>query len=448
VVLDLMDEYHDFDVLTAKALDFVCATSDERLGSRRSACVADAWLHVAPYDDVVPDCNRFTSMGSPRVLTNGVKSSAETALAAAVHFRSWTPSFPSMTSAHTSPIRASTPSDQHFGLHARAAFRVVERLGRDGAASQVPRSMVQSDGRAAETLGHPPAQTSPDWPNLRWFSHESPRATGAGDEPAARLHPRDIEEVTYSCSAELADVQLSPFVWPAQDHFELLLRSSTTRHTVREDRSSAPCLSIDGLRFALELPRDRTGQDVENAYEVAGAEDPTVASVDGTYYVYYTGWNEHLKRGDCCRVGASRLNGWRNAHRAPFNAGGTEPQRGGNRAGRRRTWRLFFEYAQRWPLEDRIASSSSVAGPWTVGALLFEARPDGRMAFEPGPVMRRGRAAVMFYNGATRAASGASAGSSSTLPSHASSHAACTRSCYLANVVSRRIRTLRRRSGS
>jgi 2-haloacid dehalogenase len=159
----LMDEYHDFDVITAKALDFVCATSDERLDRVHRRALADAWLHVAPYDDVVPELQSLHEHGVPlAVLTNGAKSSAETALAAAgaLPFLDAVLSVDDVRAYKPDPRVYRLPT-QHFGCDA-ASLLFVSSNGWDatGAASAGYRvAWCNRTGRPAETLGHPPATT-------------------------------------------------------------------------------------------------------------------------------------------------------------------------------------------------------------------------------------------------------------------------------------------------
>jgi predicted GH43/DUF377 family glycosyl hydrolase len=114
------------------------------------------------------------------------------------------------------------------------------------------------------------------------------------------------DSVSYIGSAELEGMyKLSPFVWREGDHFELLLRvvnysDNPSEKVARIHRG----ISLDGLRFALGThPVIAPG--AEESYDGGGCEDPSVALVDGTYYVYYTGWNERLKRGELL-LGACR----------------------------------------------------------------------------------------------------------------------------------------------
>src|ERR1700738_3437842 len=102
-----------------------------------------------------------------------------------------------------------------------------------------------------------------------------------------------IESVTYASSDELAWMyKLSPFVWHEGDHFELLLRVVNYSDTPSEKVARIHRgISLDGLAFALGAkPVIAPDDDVTGSYDSGGCEDPSVTSVDGSYYVYYTGW--------------------------------------------------------------------------------------------------------------------------------------------------------------
>lgn len=88
---------------------------------------------------------------------------------------------------------------------------------------------------------------------------------------------------------------LSPFVWRHAPQYEILLRA-VNRSTIPAEKIARVNYgsSRDGLRFIMDDrpviapgPRRR---------DKDGCEDPTLAIVDGTYYVYYTGWNQTFKR--------------------------------------------------------------------------------------------------------------------------------------------------------
>ena len=141
------------------------------------------------------------------------------------------------------------------------------------------------------------------------------------------------------------------------------------------------------------------------AYDVDGCEDPTLAVVDGTCYVYYSGWNEAQKVGqlllasgpDCEHLQKRGVQ----LSSAPGMANPKEvtvvPLMDG-------TWRLLFEYADGGMSRIGVASAPAVDGPWTVGEPLMAARPDrwDSWHLSTGPVlMADPQRPVMLYNGAT-----------------------------------------------
>jgi predicted GH43/DUF377 family glycosyl hydrolase len=219
-----------------------------------------------------------------------------------------------------------------------------------------------------------------------------------------------LDSVSYACSDELADMyKLSPFVWREDDHFELLLRvvnysDNPSEKVARIHRGG----SFDGLCFILDeqavIP---PGADVPGSYDSGGCEDPTVAWVDGSYYVYYTGWNEHMKRGELLLASGPSLDRLEKRGVAlPSTPENINPKEAEIVRALDGTWRLFFEYAHDDRSKIGIASASHVGGPWTVQKPLFQARPGwDNWHLSTGPVIAgRDTLPVMFYNGATRAA--------------------------------------------
>jgi predicted GH43/DUF377 family glycosyl hydrolase len=219
-----------------------------------------------------------------------------------------------------------------------------------------------------------------------------------------------IEEVSYVSSPELeAMYKLSPFVWSEDDHFKLLLRvvnysDNPSEKVARIHRGR----SLDGLRFALDpQPVIAPGDDLPGSYDSGGCEDPTVARVDGRYYVYYTGWNEHLKRGELLLASGSSLDKLEKrgialssgpSHSNPKEAEITRAADG--------TWCLFFEYAHENRSKIGRASAPYVDGPWVVEKPLFAARRGwDEWHLSTGPVIAQSDGLrIMFYNGATRSA--------------------------------------------
>ncbi len=111
---------------------------------------------------------------------------------------------------------------------------------------------------------------------------------------------------------------------------------------------------------------------------VGGARYPTLARVDGVYYVYYSGWNEHLKRGELLLATGTKIS---SLQKKGIALKSTEKAANPKEATIVRapdgSWRLFFEYACENRSKIGVARSAEVAGPWEVLAPLFEARPQG-----------------------------------------------------------------------
>ena len=217
-----------------------------------------------------------------------------------------------------------------------------------------------------------------------------------------------LDEVTFDCSDELAGMyKLSPCVWQEQGQFELLLRvvnysENPAEKVARIHHGS----SVDGLRFSLsETPVIPPGPDVPGALDSGGCEDPTVARVEGAYYVYYSGWNEHLKRGELLLATGPDLD---HLGKRGIALQSTElvanPKEATIVQTPDGTWRLFFEYAHDNKSRIGVARSSHVAGPWDVLPPLFEARPQSWDSWHlsPGPILNSvAESPIMFYNGAT-----------------------------------------------
>ena len=176
-----------------------------------------------------------------------------------------------------------------------------------------------------------------------------------------------IESVSYACSSELEGMyKLSPFVWRDIEHFELLLRvvnysDNPAEKVARIHRG----ISLNGLDFALGTqPVIAPGEDVTGSYDSGGCEDPTVAYVDGRYFVYYSGWNEHLKRGELLLAQGSSLE-WleKRGIALPSTPIATNPKEAEIVRAADGTWRLFFEYAHEDRSKIGIASAPAVDGP-------------------------------------------------------------------------------------
>ncbi len=197
---------------------------------------------------------------------------------------------------------------------------------------------------------------------------------------------------------------LSPFVWREGPLYRMMLRAVPESHDPAKKIARIQYgESRDGLRFTLcEKPAVAPGPDNDHD----GCEDPTVCIVGGRYYVYYTGWDERIKRGqlllaegsDVLRLDESRtILPWTPERKNPKEATLVQARDG--------TWRLFFEYAADEKSKIGVAMRPAVDGPWTITDSLFEARADNWDCWHlsTGPIVSTaGGDPVMFYNGATR----------------------------------------------
>jgi predicted GH43/DUF377 family glycosyl hydrolase len=218
-----------------------------------------------------------------------------------------------------------------------------------------------------------------------------------------------LSEVTFVCSDELAAMyKLSPCVWREDGAYHLLLRVVNRSDVPSEKVARIHYgVSTDGLTFSLEdRPVLPPGPDVPGSYDSGGCEDPTIARVGDTYYVYYSGWNEHLKRGELLLAAGP---GVHDLHKRGIALESSElaanPKEATIVQAPDGSWRLFFEYAHENKSKIGIARSENVAGPWRVLAPLFEARPGtwDNWHLSTGPIVDSNpQFPVMFYNGATQ----------------------------------------------
>lgn len=217
-----------------------------------------------------------------------------------------------------------------------------------------------------------------------------------------------VEALRIDSKPPLRDMyQLSPFVWRNARGYELLVRAVPHSDSPAEKIARVyHGWSDDGIHFRMaDEPAIRPGPGEDDA---DGCEDPTLAIVDGTSYVYYTGWNERRKRGqlmlaagpdaDHLQKRGVALSAESN-HENPKEATIVQAADG--------TWRLFFEYAQGGASKIGVAISNSVGGPWRILDAPFDAREDSWDCWHlsTGPICTTGTGEpVMFYNGAGRKA--------------------------------------------
>jgi predicted GH43/DUF377 family glycosyl hydrolase len=203
--------------------------------------------------------------------------------------------------------------------------------------------------------------------------------------------------------------KLSPFVWREGGSFEMLLRvvnrnEDASQKVARIHRGT----SGDGLHFVVgETPVIGPGADVPDSYDSGGCEDPTMACVDGTYYVYYSGWNEHCKRGELLLASGPDLE---HLSKRGIALPATERTRNPKEAtivqAADGSWRLFFEFAHEDKSKIGLAASQRVDGPWEILEPLFDAREGSWDSWHlsTGPILAASAGPVMFYNGGTQQA--------------------------------------------
>ena len=218
-----------------------------------------------------------------------------------------------------------------------------------------------------------------------------------------------LEELTFRSSAELAAMyKLSPCVWQENGRYHLLLRVVNRSENPSEKVARIHYgYSNDGLDFTLdEVPVIPPGDDVPGSYDSGGCEDPTTAHVDGMYYVYYSGWNEHIKRGELLFASGPDVRHLQKRGIAlESSSQAANPKEATIVQTPDGSWRLFFEYAHENKSKIGLARSESVAGPWTVLPPLFEARPQTWDCWHlsTGPILDSDpQRPVMLYNGATQ----------------------------------------------
>ena len=213
------------------------------------------------------------------------------------------------------------------------------------------------------------------------------------------------DELAFERTYPLSEFyMLSPCVWNEGATYHILLRA-VNRSPVAAEKVARIYYGVgkSALRFVMDdqpVIAPGPGDD-----DLDGCEDPTLATQDGCYHVYYSGWNQELltshlllatgddihrlqKRGRVF-TGSARFRNAKEATIVPAADG---------------SWRLFFEFAENDASKIGVASASSLDGPWTFGEPPFCARPNAWDSWHlsTGPVMVVGSRPIMFYNGANR----------------------------------------------
>lgn len=214
------------------------------------------------------------------------------------------------------------------------------------------------------------------------------------------------DELVFVCSRPLSEFYiLSPCVWKEEDSYHVLVRAVNHSDNPAEKVARIYYGSgASGTKFVMDRePVIPPGSEEDDR---DGCEDPTLASGGGSYYVYYSGWNQQKKVGQLLLASGPSIHGLKKRGRV-F----ADPDRFRNAKeatvvqASDGTWRLFFEYAEDDRSRIGLASAQGLEGPWSFQKPLFEARPErwDSWHLSTGPVsMADPHAPVMFYNGATR----------------------------------------------
>lgn len=215
-----------------------------------------------------------------------------------------------------------------------------------------------------------------------------------------------IEALTIQSESPLREMyKLSPFVWRESGGYHILIRAVPHSENPAEKIARIHYgRSEDGIAFTMESePVIAPGP---SRLDIDGCEDPSVAIADGTYYVYYSGWNEQEKQGQLLLAsGPSPRELRKRGIALPAAPHCKNPKEATIASARDGSWRLFFEYADNGASLIGVAAAPSPAGPWTVQAPPFGPRAKSWDSFHlsTGPLCSgEDDAIVMFYNGADR----------------------------------------------
>ncbi len=185
------------------------------------------------------------------------------------------------------------------------------------------------------------------------------------------------------------DVYPQPVCLAGGGEYPILLRLVPRRDDHPAEKISRVYLgaSENGLRFTMgDVPVIAPGLEEDRD----GCEDPTLATVGGKVFVYYSGWNEAEKRGQMLlTAGPDAAHLEKQGVKLPSTQEFANPKEATLVPLADGTWRLFFEYAGEGASKIGLASAPQVDGPWTVLEPPFAARPGGWDGWHlsPGPML-------------------------------------------------------------
>lgn len=218
------------------------------------------------------------------------------------------------------------------------------------------------------------------------------------------FHIEKVEDLTLVASEPLASMYtLSPFVRPMRE-FEVLLRAVNRSANPTEKVARVyHGVSSDGLTFSMgEQPAIAPGPAEEDC---DGCEDPTAVLHDGDIFVFYTGWNQRLQRGQLMLARGHRPDQLHKVKVAlPTSSRWKNPKEATVVRQDDGLWRMFFEYAAGGASRIGVATSHDLLGAWEVDAASLQVRSGSwdNWHLSPGPVVKHEGLPLMFYNGATK----------------------------------------------
>lgn len=214
-----------------------------------------------------------------------------------------------------------------------------------------------------------------------------------------------IAELQLQSTPPLSEMYtLSPFVWRSDSNYGMLLRAVPHAENPAEKIARVYYgQSENGLFFQMDdQPTIPPGPDEDDR---DGCEDPTCVYVDGTAYVYYTGWNETEKQGKLLLTAGKDIQHLeKRGVMLPSTDQHTNPKEPTLVLLPDGSWKMFFEYANEGASKIGVVTAPKVDGPWTMQPPLFLARQGQWDAWHlsTGPIIGAdSEHPVMFYNGAT-----------------------------------------------